>query len=338
MTRETKIGLLVGLAFIIVIGVLLSDHLTSANDPKITSELAGAGAKAYGTLVPPGGANETNNVVIAQNNVTPADRVPTHVETARPTDPGTSTVAIGPSSGDPVSIIAQGQGAPVTRLPVIAEATPRDPLTIPVTPLAPPAGPVTPLTSSNNNTVSGLPVAPVMSNGITALPGPVAVADAGTAARRQHKAESGDTVSKMAYKYYGKNTKELRDLIVKANPSLQRSPDRIVVGQMYVIPPVPQPVRSENSMASSPAGRTLMAIGPTTAPTAPTALTAAAPRTGGTRLYTVKSNDSLWRIAIEECHDPKAVTAILSMNKDVLKGSNKLQTGMKLRLPEKKQA
>jgi hypothetical protein len=33
MTRETKIGLLVGLAFIIVIGILLSDHLTSATEP-----------------------------------------------------------------------------------------------------------------------------------------------------------------------------------------------------------------------------------------------------------------------------------------------------------------
>src|SRR2546421_6340097 len=33
MTRETKIGLLVGLAFIIVIGILLSDHFTTATQP-----------------------------------------------------------------------------------------------------------------------------------------------------------------------------------------------------------------------------------------------------------------------------------------------------------------
>ena len=36
MTRETKIGLLVGLAFIIVIGILLSDHLTSSTEPPKT--------------------------------------------------------------------------------------------------------------------------------------------------------------------------------------------------------------------------------------------------------------------------------------------------------------
>src|SRR5205823_14001238 len=33
MTRETKIGLLVWLAFIIVIGILLSDHFTSTTQP-----------------------------------------------------------------------------------------------------------------------------------------------------------------------------------------------------------------------------------------------------------------------------------------------------------------
>jgi hypothetical protein len=33
MTRETKIGLLVGLAFIIVIGILLSDHFSTATQP-----------------------------------------------------------------------------------------------------------------------------------------------------------------------------------------------------------------------------------------------------------------------------------------------------------------
>ena len=32
MTRETKIGLLVGLAFIIVIGILLSDQLMRATE------------------------------------------------------------------------------------------------------------------------------------------------------------------------------------------------------------------------------------------------------------------------------------------------------------------
>ncbi len=42
MTRETKIGMLVGLAFIIVIGILLSDHMTSTTEPP-KAALASAG-------------------------------------------------------------------------------------------------------------------------------------------------------------------------------------------------------------------------------------------------------------------------------------------------------
>ena len=33
MTRENKIGLLVGLAFIIAVGILLSDHLSTTDEP-----------------------------------------------------------------------------------------------------------------------------------------------------------------------------------------------------------------------------------------------------------------------------------------------------------------
>ena len=48
MTRETKIGLLVGLAFIIVIGILLSDHINTSTEPP-----AAAWGAAYGSLVGP---------------------------------------------------------------------------------------------------------------------------------------------------------------------------------------------------------------------------------------------------------------------------------------------
>jgi len=55
MTRETKIGLLVGLAFIIVIGILLSDHLSSANDPP-QAALGIAGDSVREGVTTPGGA------------------------------------------------------------------------------------------------------------------------------------------------------------------------------------------------------------------------------------------------------------------------------------------
>ena len=53
MTRETKIGLLVGLAFIIVIGILLSDHLTSATEPQ-QAQLAQVGGNVRNGVDAPG--------------------------------------------------------------------------------------------------------------------------------------------------------------------------------------------------------------------------------------------------------------------------------------------
>src|SRR6476620_8690780 len=53
MTRETKIGLLVGLAFIIVIGILLSDHLTTSTEPP-QATLADAGNNVRSGVTTPG--------------------------------------------------------------------------------------------------------------------------------------------------------------------------------------------------------------------------------------------------------------------------------------------
>jgi nucleoid-associated protein YgaU len=304
MTRETKIGLLVGLAFIIVIGVLLSDHLTSATNPKMSTEMVGVGDKAYTSIVTPGGPNANKSVAITPaSNVLPPEQVPTHTELApRPADPVTANIDISaarlPDRGS--TAIAIDNNTSTNVLPVkIADGSP-------VTPVAPVISSIT-------------AVRPKFDSDIVAPP---------RAEKREYKAQAGDTVSKMAYKQYGKNTKELRDLIVKANPSLQRSPDKIVVGQVYIIPPAPS-AASQDTVATSTAARTMMAIS-TTQPTVSTSAGASV------KTYTVKANDNIWRIATEQCHDIKAAKAILALNKDVLKGSDKLQVGMKLKLPEKK--
>src|SRR3954470_23038371 len=80
MTRETKIGLLVGLAFIIVIGILLSDHLTSSTEPP-PAPLAGAGSsvRAAGTT-PAGPGNPPITTVTAPQGIAPQQTVPTRNE------------------------------------------------------------------------------------------------------------------------------------------------------------------------------------------------------------------------------------------------------------------
>src|ERR1043165_8418821 len=75
MTRETKIGLLVGLAFIIVIGILLSDHLTSTTEPA-PAPLAQAGENVRKAVTVPGGSTAPSPTVVTSGAVGPRQTVP----------------------------------------------------------------------------------------------------------------------------------------------------------------------------------------------------------------------------------------------------------------------
>src|SRR4051812_9157714 len=96
MTRETKIGLLVGLAFIIVIGILLSDHLTSANEPP-QAPLAQAGRDVRSAVAAPGGANAPVTQVQIPQQVAPHSAVATQEE-LRPRPQAVTVVHIGPAN------------------------------------------------------------------------------------------------------------------------------------------------------------------------------------------------------------------------------------------------
>src|SRR5438045_4174571 len=91
MTRETKIGLLVGLAFIIVIGILLSDHLTQSTEPQ-PAVLAVAGNTVRAAITVPGatGSGVTTPPITqasAPSNVQPTNPVLTRDEVQRPEPP-----------------------------------------------------------------------------------------------------------------------------------------------------------------------------------------------------------------------------------------------------------
>jgi len=75
MNRETKIGLLVGLAFILVIGILLSDHFRSITEPP-QAMLSGAGAKVRQGVVSPG-TNAPPITLVTPQIVVPSTPVPT---------------------------------------------------------------------------------------------------------------------------------------------------------------------------------------------------------------------------------------------------------------------
>lgn len=51
-----------------------------------------------------------------------------------------------------------------------------------------------------------------------------------------HKIKKGDTLSKIAKKYYGKNTKELRDKVYKANKKIIKNKSKLPKGKKIKIP------------------------------------------------------------------------------------------------------
>src|SRR3982751_5440111 len=98
MTRETKIGLLVGLAFIIVIGILLSDHMSSTNEPT-SAPLANAGNNVRDGVTSPAGENQPAVVAsVSPSADAPRSPVPTQAD-LNPPAPPTGHVEVGPGSG-----------------------------------------------------------------------------------------------------------------------------------------------------------------------------------------------------------------------------------------------
>jgi Tfp pilus assembly protein FimV len=293
MTRETKIGLLVGLAFIIVVGILLSDHFHGAMElPPAALDRAGPNVlQAVNTL---GSGQAPPPTVALPDEVSPRMPMPTpHDLEPKPmpvvlSDGNSGGAPVTPGSVDPALDNAARQ---------------RGEELVPVNP-------------------DGSPITP------SPLPGPVAQTPANPVeSGRQYTAQPGDSVSKMAARLMGANTKANRAAIIAANASLQQDADRVIAGETYVIP-----------TASS------VAAGKPAAPAAvmPTAPTVSTDNSGGESdggaVYTVQPGDNLWRIAISQVGDSGAVAAIQELNRDTLGGGTTLKPGMKLRLPAKRVA
>lgn len=293
MTRETKIGLLVGLAFIIVIGILLSDHLTSSTEPPQAALSRVGEVSRQGTQVI--GKPEVPVTVETPAQVTPDRPVVTVEQLTKPKPP--EIVQFGdeptPKAFPPV----------VTKAPD-AIASPLDPA---LNKVAQQGG------EELTFVTSGQPAKITVSTPETDP----------TSGMLKYTAVEGDSLSRMAGKFLGGNTKANRDVIVKANPTLAADPNKVVVGRSYLIP---------TGAAGAPAAQ--LGATPTKAPAiAVNAAGSTTPAADGQFVfYTVKENDSLWTIARDQLGTGNAWKDIQDWNKDVLKGGEIVHTNMRLRL------
>ncbi len=294
MTRETKIGLLVGLAFIIVIGILLSDHFTTANQPHqaaLTTTIDDVLGSTR-TL----GPRRQNPAPLEAPNVEPRVLI---IVQPDPSLERREHVEVGAgNSGRRIIDVTEQPAIPATEIAQIPDV--RGNTTGPEENILAHTEPVVTVTQPpvNNNT--------------------------NTAAKENTKpytAEMGDTLSKIAGKAMGANTKANRDAILKANPKLAENPNKINIGDTYNIPL--QAATSNNTRTEAKE-----TVAKETKPAA----------TSNSVEYVVKENDNLHKIAREQCGSISFVTQIQEMNKDLLKGSDKLKIGMKLKVPPKQVA
>jgi nucleoid-associated protein YgaU len=129
---------------------------------------------------------------------------------------------------------------------------------------------------------------------------------------RTYQAVSGDTLSGIAARLPGGNTKANREALIAVNPDLKANPNLIVAGRTYNLP----------------------AAAGATAKTAPQpAAHSAQAATTPQRWYTVKAGDSLWKIANEQTGTAATLDTIRRLNKETLNGKDVVRVGMKLRLP-----
>lgn len=339
MTRETKIGLLVGLAFIIVIGILLSDHINSSSDPA-----PAAIASVYGDVKASVGAPDARNqgsvtVVTPPQPIIPSNPVPTMRDPLPPQNNGSSVISIGP--GGDVSqlrrpaITAQQPPESIQVFPPSGNELASNEPPAPPQPTTPNTGISSPLRSfaqKNGEDLVPVGTGPVQ---LPTSPQPGNVASAPKTAAplppgvKQIKAEEGDTVTKLAAKYMGANTKANREAIIKANPNMGPDGRKLFAGQTYLIPaPDVVPAGPVAIAPPQPAPRPAPAPKPTAAP-------APAPLPAGVTMYTVQDNDSLWKIAAEQLGSGTRWTEIRDLNADVLKGGEQVHANMRLKLPPK---
>ncbi len=149
---------------------------------------------------------------------------------------------------------------------------------------------------------------------------------------RIYKVKAGDNLAVIAKKFYGPelgNKHANIDKIYKANKKVLKSQDAIYVGQKLIIPALEQPeidkpndvLKSDKFIAVDDIGKRHIQAPPKAADKVKV------------KYYIVKEDDSLWAIASEQLGNGTRYKEIVKLNK--IKDKDILSVGMRLKLPAK---
>lgn len=313
MGRETKFGLLVGVVFIVLFGLILSSR-------------AGLVAQEHASL--PVGESAGHQRFAATDrraDVPLALVVPPVAEVSGPAGPAAPAEESLPA---PASFVPEEPAA----------AGPDDVGTV----VFGPAVVVTPFADA-----PARPSEPVRDTPPRQPPPPAALTP-----RTVHKVDRGDTLTSIARRYFGQEGEGMWKKIHEANREAIRDPNRLVVGQELVIPGLPAAPTPRTGPMPEPAPDTAIAAGAAPAAPRVEAARDAVPAVSSDDLarmlggqgdlveqkapapsmYTVKPGENFYRIALAQYGDGRMARLLVLKNKHLVPDEKKLKAGQRILL------
>lgn len=313
MTRETKVGLLIGLAVILLIGVIVSDHLSVQHSlgPGTNADVADFAAANQGVIGQQSQAGNPTPTLLLDHQLPPSidSQGPTSQQghigpitaeqmRAQQTQPLPRAMALGDRS--------QGQGASQQQSPITQRLDRSSPVSVP-------DHRQTPLTQQLSQQFGQV----MQRFEQVRVPSP---------ARKTHTVVKGDNLFKIAAKFYGDGNKWKH--IAKANPETVGTDGSVRAGVELVIPTL-DGQQSTQALANTPVEIVRHQPGPlTTQQLQQVQRVTSTPRT-----VEVRDGDTLSTIAAEYLGSSKHWPKLFEANRDRLDSPDTLTIGQELRLP-----
>lgn len=252
--------------------------------------------------------------------------IPKSAPHAAPVAPIAENRASAPSSvisleTTPPAPAAAASPAPLTSTPAV---TARTPLPEPAATSIPQLS----IPTTQSGSISPATPAPIAELPPAATAPTATTAPANFGVPQSYTVVSGDTLSHIALKVYGRQS--LWPLLAKANPQLD--PQRLQIGQKLRVPPLPVSISTAGSPPAGSLSAGSTSTSSITATTHPATNAGAAGASG--KIYLVQEGDTLSSIAQKQYNDQTLWTIIYHANRETLGSKpDRLVIGMKLIIP-----
>jgi nucleoid-associated protein YgaU len=347
MARETKVGLLAGLAFIVCFAVILANRgqpqgsanyqsLFVGDEPSPEMPAGTVRAGAYEILNAPARTpRNANPPSLTLRQPPPSDGVTLHHEpdrAYRPQDPHDNHQAQGPDASGAELSWSTEPSAPARSADSMLSAVPREP--------------------NNKNTqnldqyLNEQQGARLATSRIGQNPEPRTsslnpsspeTSRAGSSLVHEHRntghsgvqytVVSGDTLSSIVQRHYGSRSKRHIDAVLDANRSVLTNPDIVKVGMVLVLPAVTPDTTDAGSSTQHAGASANQSAGQKRL------RDQSADPPDGFRWYQVRANDRYVTIARDELGDSSRWRELFELNKDKFPNPDKIRVGVRIKLP-----